>query len=386
MPLNLKTPNITTLYLIKSLLSVTVFVALSLSTVIWLTQSLKLLELIASSDAPQSLFIKLVALSLPRFLEIILPLSLVTAILFIYNKMIMDNEMIVMRACGFSQYALAKPALILACGMTLVLIFMTTWLSPRSYAEMHVLRQDIKTQYSSFLLREGVFNTFGNNLTVYLRAREKGGDLLGLMIHDRRDRDKPPATVIAKRGRIVMDGDAPNILVFDGSRQQMETDTRSISKLYFSRYTIEIKGLQEDSKERWREASERTLPELLNPDMTNRRDRNNKDLFLAEANNRMITPFNALSFALTSLACILLGPFNRRGQSRKVLLAAVTIVVLQSLNLLLVNLTKKSIGYVPFLALSTFAPLLVCALLLHERGEYWLMERLRGWRGKVAAA
>src|SRR5262245_33901695 len=96
-----------TRYLMKNLLSATLFVALTLTAVIWLTQSLKLLELVANSDAPPLLFLKLVALSLPKFLEIILPLSLVTAILFVYNKMIMDNELIVLRSCGFDQYAMA---------------------------------------------------------------------------------------------------------------------------------------------------------------------------------------------------------------------------------------------------------------------------------------
>src|SRR5690606_33954161 len=71
---------LTTRYLIKNLLSSTVFIALTLTMVIWLTLSLKILELVANSDAPASLFVKLVALSLPRFLEIILPLSLVAAV------------------------------------------------------------------------------------------------------------------------------------------------------------------------------------------------------------------------------------------------------------------------------------------------------------------
>jgi lipopolysaccharide export LptBFGC system permease protein LptF len=51
----------------KNLLSATLFIALTMTAVIWLTQSLKLLELVANSDAPPSLFIKLVAFSLPRF-------------------------------------------------------------------------------------------------------------------------------------------------------------------------------------------------------------------------------------------------------------------------------------------------------------------------------
>ncbi len=41
-----------TRYLFKNLLTATLFVALTLTLVVWLTQSLKLLELVANSDAP----------------------------------------------------------------------------------------------------------------------------------------------------------------------------------------------------------------------------------------------------------------------------------------------------------------------------------------------
>src|SRR3954467_4237489 len=143
-----------TRYLFKNLFNATIFIALTLTLVIWLTQSLKLLELVANSDAPPGLFLKLVAMTLPKFLEMILPLSLVIAVIFTYNRLIMDNEVIVMRACGVDQYALARPAIGLAIMTSLLLTFITTWASPKCFSEVQALRQIIKTQYSAFLLRE----------------------------------------------------------------------------------------------------------------------------------------------------------------------------------------------------------------------------------------
>src|ERR1700742_2494463 len=125
-----------TRYLFKNLCNATIFIALTLTLVIWLTQSLKLLELVANSDAPPSMFLRLVALTLPKFLEIILPLSLVIAVLFTYNRLIMDNEVIVMRACGVDQYALARPAVGLAICTSILLMFISAWLSPRCVAEV----------------------------------------------------------------------------------------------------------------------------------------------------------------------------------------------------------------------------------------------------------
>lgn len=371
-----------TRHLLKNLFSVTAFVALSLAMVIWLTQSLKLLDLIANSDAPAGLFIKLIALTLPRFLEIILPLALVAGILFIYNKMIMENELIVLRSCGFDQLALAKPALILAGAITILILCMSTYISPKGYAATQILKQDVKSQYSTFLLREGVFNTFSDNLTVYLRARAKNGDLLGVTIHDTRDKSKPPVTITAKRGRIVMETETPNIIVYDGMRQQMDNQSEVITKLFFSRYTIEVKGLETSPTERWREANERTLWELLHPDMSNRRDRSNRDIFRAETHHRLVTPFNAIGYALVALATILLGPFNRRGQNKKILAGAIIIVCLQAIDLIVVNRARSNLAFVPALYAVTFTPIVICLFLLHARGEEWLVGYLRKLRQK----
>lgn len=371
-----------TRYLLKNVLAVAAFIAVTLTMVIWLTQSLKLLELIANSDAPPGIFIKLVALSLPRFLEIIFPLSLVAAVLFVYNKLIMDNELIVLRSCGFDQLTLARPALIVAGCLTVVLFLMTTWISPESHEKMQGLRQNIKAQYSSFLLQEGVFNTFGDDLTVYLRKRSRDGDLLGLLIHDTRDKDKPPVTITAKRGRIVVEDDVPSIMVYDGLRQQMDTSSNVTSRLFFSRYMIEIKGLESGGRDRRHEASERTLYELLNPDLTARYDILHQDTFRAEAHQRITTPFNALGFTLTALSFILLGSFDRRGQKKKIITAAIAVTLLQVGHLMAGNLSVKNNAFIPLLYILTLIPIGIGFSLLHSRGEAWIIAFTTKWRAR----
>lgn len=365
--------SLITRYLLRHIIAATLFVMIALTLIVWLTQSLKLLELIAASDAPPAMFIKLVLLTMPRFLEIIIPLSLVAGILFVYYKMIMDNELIVMRACGFDHFALARPALLLAAIFALICFALTSYVSPRGYAEMQSMRQHLKSEYTAFLLRDGVFNTFGRKLTVYVRARAHDGDLLGLMIHDARDSDKPPVTITAKRGRLVTDGETPQIIVYDGMRQQIDArNPDSLTKLYFSRYTIEIKGFADQRPTRWREASERTLPELFNPNMNDRTDRLAADEFTAAAHHRIASPFNALTYTVVALACLMLGSFNRRGQTRKIIMAAVIVICLQTLNLALLSAAKDHLALIPVLYAVTFAPLGAGLFAMTTQGEQTL--------------
>lgn len=367
-----------TRYLMKNLLIATIFVTLALAMVVLLTQSLKVLELVAEADAPPGMFIKLVALTLPKFLETILPIALVISILFVYNRFIMDNELIVLRACGFDHHTLARPALILATGAAAVLMLLSTWLTPVAYSEMKSLRSSVMAKYSALLLREGVFNTFGRDLTVYIRTRLDNGEMTGIMIHDTRDKKKPPVTTTAKRGRLVMNGDVPNIIVEDGMRQQLDRATSSVSRLYFSSYQIEISALDNSPRVRSRDYSERTLPELLHPDMNVKYDRDNRDVFMAEAHADLVKPFTAVSYVLVSVAVILIGPFNRRGQARKVALAALLVAALIAAQMSLASAMRRHLELTPLLYAVTFLPAFLAFYALSMKGEQQIMGLMRG--------
>lgn len=368
---------LTTRYLMKNLLSAASFVALTLTAVIWLTQSLKMLELVANSDAPAWLFLEIVGLMLPKFLETVLPVSLVIAALFTYNRMIMDNELIILRSCGFNQHTLARPALLIAGLMTALLLALTLYVTPVSSEKMIDLRHSLKSQYSAFLLREGVFNTFGKGLTVYVRGRQDNGDLTGLVIHDTRDKNRPPVTITAKRGKLIMNGDTPNILVFDGMRQQIDADTGVLSRLYFVQYMIEINGLGSDAANHDRDPTERTFTELLHPDMASKYDREHLAGFRSEAQLRLLQPFNAIAFSISALAILLIGPFNRRGQGRKVMAASLVVIVLLIANLALNSAIKKYPALMPVQYILAFVPIGASLYALGFSGEQKIMGLLR---------
>ncbi|HYD17871.1 MAG TPA: LptF/LptG family permease [Patescibacteria group bacterium] len=366
-----------TRYLMRNLASATVFVTIALTMVVLLTQSLKILELVANSDAPPGLFIKLIALTIPKFLETILPVALVIAALFVYNRFIMDNELIVLRACGFDQHALIRPALLLAGGFTLVMFALTTYVTPVTSGAIQSLRATALSRYSSFLLREGVFNTFGKDLTVYVRSRSNAGDLSGILIHDNRDKSKPPSTTTAKRGRLIINHDVPTIVVQEGMRQQLDPNSNALSRLYFAEYMIEVNSFDSGPRVHARDYSERTLPELLNPDLTQKYDRDRREVFLAEAHADLVRPLLPLAFVLPALAILLIGPFNRRGQGRKVTAAVLVIVALMTANLVLTSATRRHLELAPLLYLSVFLPIFVGFYALNFRGEQQIMAVLR---------
>ena len=355
-------------YVLKGLALSTFFTAITLAAIILLTQSLKFLELIINSGASSGVFWMLTFLALPRFFEVVLPIALMISTIFIYNRMASDSEIIVMRAAGESPMRLARPALILALLVSFILLFITTWLAPTSLSGMQKMRQVIKAQYSTLFFREGIFNSVGKNLTVYIHGRTLAGELEGLIIHDDRPELPAPVTILAKRGVIVTTDEGQQVLVYDGSRQDFNEKTGALNRLDFERYSIDLPESAAVGQ-RWKEADERTFWELLHPDPDNLVDIEHKRKFLVEAHRRIVGPFLALGFVAISLCCLLLGPTNRRGQSKRIFLTVLLAVILQGLYLGVFNMAAQSLFGLVFMYLIVFVPLVISLFFLSTLGE-----------------
>lgn len=355
-------------HLLKNLSIATLFTAIVLAAIILLTQSLKFLELIIESGASSASFWVLAFLALPRFFEVLLPIALMIGTIFIYHRMNSDSELVVMRAAGKSPLQLARPALLVGCIVTVILLFISTWLSPASLSSMNKMRQLIKTQYSTLIFREGIFNSIGDNLTVYIRDRNKNGEMEGLIIHDNRPENDAANTILAKRGVIIIGEEGQQVLVYDGSKQDINPKTGALNRLNFERYSIDL-PVSKSEKQKYRKADERTFWQLLNPDLTDDKDAQNVKEFMIEAHRRIIGPFLALTFCSISLCFLLLGPVSRRGQFGRVTLAVLTIIILQSLYLSFFNIASNSILGLFALYVIVFAPLAFSLFILSPFGE-----------------
>ena len=77
-----------------------IFVTGALTAAVWLAQSLRLVDLIVNRGLSAEMFLYLALLILPRFLDIVLPIGAFIAVLFVFNRLMTESELVVMRACG----------------------------------------------------------------------------------------------------------------------------------------------------------------------------------------------------------------------------------------------------------------------------------------------
>jgi len=353
-----------TRYIFGQLLTATVAITLGLTFAVWLTQSLRLVDYIVNRGLPATTFLALIGLLLPSFIGIVLPIAAFCAVLFVFHKLIMDSELVVLRAAGFSQLRLARPALLLGLVTMLALYGISLYLLPISFRSFKDLQNQIRNDYSSVLLQEGTFNSVTPDLTVYIRERKSDGALQGILVHDTRDQ-KRPVTMMAERGMLVRGAESPRVLMINGNRQQVDQDGHRLSLLYFDRYTVELTALQETVHTRWREPKERYLGELLRQS-ARRGDIAHRSQLLAEAHGRLVSPIYAITFILIALAALLSGEFNRRGEVRRVVAAVVCVAILEGVALGLQDLATRSTAAIPAMYGAAILPGLISLHILNR--------------------
>jgi lipopolysaccharide export system permease protein len=321
------------------------FITLALTMVFFLVGSLRWIGYIVNRGLPASTFFYFIGLLLPSFMSLILPIAAFCATLFIYYKLTMDSELVVLRAAGMSPLQLAGPAIALA-GLAMVALYsITLYFMPISYGAFKQLQNDIRSDYSAVLLQEGVFNSIAEGITVYVRERSSDGELRGILVHDSRIADRP-ITMMAERGALVRSEQGPRVVMVNGNRQQVERSGGRLSLLYFDRYTVELSELQGSVHARWREPRERYLHELFNP-TDDPDDVRNHDELIAEGHQRLAGPLQGLTFVLVALAALLSGQLNRRGQLSRVLVAFLCVATLEALSLASHDVAIRSLQMVP---------------------------------------
>ena len=346
-------------YIFRQLTLALIAVTVGLAALVWLTQSLRFIELVLDRGLSLVVFVELTSLMLPSFFAVILPITTFAVVLFSYVRLSADRELVVMRAAGLSQWSLSRPAVLLATIATGVCVLLNLWLVPISHTAFREWQFEIRNQLVGVLLQEGVFSQVGNDLTVYARYRDPDGTLRGILVHDARG-DGAPVTILAEQGRITVTPNGPRVTLLNGVRQQVErvagTPPLRLNLLTFSENSIDLARATRGEEVRSRDSRERSVMELLHPDPAEGLRERELRRFYAEAHQRLSGPLTTLSFALVALAVALTGEFRRHGGGLRIAVGIGLVVGLLAFGLTGGNLAARNNMWVPLIWMQAVVP------------------------------
>lgn len=282
---------------------------LGLTAILWLMQTLRLVDFIVNQGIPVALFLKLSGLLLPSMIMLVMPIALSIAIVFLYHKLRSDSELVVLQSSGLSRMQLASPALIVALLAVLISLLISAVVLPLSTREFRDMQHFLRNNYVSVLLQDGVFSTPVDGLTVYVRERVGEQTFRGVMVHDNRI-PTSPVTMMAEKANLENTADGPQFLLFQGNRQELKNG--ALSFLQFDSYVLDIAVYTKGGGARKMDTEERGITELLFSAPESYESDKEYRKALADGHQRVIWPLLPFSLALGILGLMLSGEFNRR--------------------------------------------------------------------------
>jgi len=309
-------------YVFRTTLMAFTISVVTLTILVWFTQVIREFDLVTNQRQSVLTFLSITSLFIPMLVMMIGPIAFVISAAHVLNKLSSDSEIIVMNAAGLSPWHALKPMLAAAFIVSLLMAFLTVYLSPLSLQKLRNRLTEIRTDLLTHIAQPGRFTSIGGNLTFHIAGRQPDGILIGILIDDRRD-PKERTTILAQSGEVIKKGTGAFLLLEGGSVQTIETGQTDPRIVTFERYAFDLSNFAGGPQNIVYSAREKFFWDLLNP-----ADAQQQSDYRAELHDRLAEPLYPLVFAV--LAYMFLGPPQTTRQSRALalvgLVGAITIV------------------------------------------------------------
>ncbi len=340
--------NIIEKYISKQILFGLLIVSSILLGIAWFSQIIRLLSYLVNNNLSMWTFLKMTSLLLPNLITIILPISLFAVILFVYNKMISDKELIIMEAIGLNIKRLSKPAIYITIILTMFLYLITLHIGPLYARKYRTFAFDSRNDLSALLIKEGEFNQITTGLTIYVN-NSHNNVLSDIFINDQRN-PKSIRSILAERGIVTTSKNNITLTLEHGSIQEKLNDKYTMGS--FERYTADL-GVIATSSKRDLKTSELGNFDLIFAKELGYANDQTYPKYLAELHNRLIQPLYAIIFVLIALIAIFRTPLNKRSENKNTIFAVAAVIGIELLYISLFNLLRVKMNLYPFVYLFT---------------------------------
>ena len=329
------------------MIGIFVMLLLILTGLAWMMQIMAMMKFLINYGVDFGSFVYLTSLMIPFIVSIIIPFVTFITIIFIYNKMISENEVTVMMASGLSPWQIAKPALKFATALTVLHLVLNIWIVPSSQTTFYSTQWNLRYGLAHLKLQEGAFTKLANGLVVYV-DNVSGDDLKQLMISDMR-RDRNEMLVFAERGKLISTIRGLSIVTNNGSLQMFGKNGFTTGTFDNLDMDLNLVENNNDISFRVRRIPTKTL---LRTVFDQDSDRQHK-LTLVEICTRFINPFMNLILAVVCTLILLKTSLLRRRASFAPAMAVLSMAAIMALYMSMSNMVA-SMTDVILLALGVF--------------------------------
>lgn len=317
-------------YILKEISIPFFMIIFTLTFALLMGRILQLMDLMINRGIHFADIAKLVLYLMPSLLIITIPVSLLISILMGLGRLSRDNEIIVLKSSGLSLYQLMTPIAFASLCAFLMTAATGFFLVPYGNIATRNLLFDIAKQKASIGIKERVFNDDFAGLVLYTEEIPSHGDhMKGVFICDTRML-KEPTTIIAQKGYFISNPESLQVTLRlkNGSIHTANKDLTTYKKIDFSSYDINLDlSASIGGKNRIiaKDIREMSLPELIRKSRTHGLKETTMKEFIIEIHKKFTLPFACIVFGIIGVPLGI--SKHRSGKSRGFVTGLIVIMI-----------------------------------------------------------
>ncbi len=362
---------ITSSYILKRLCASIGVLATILVVLLWLTQSLKFIEVIVNHNVSLQGYFSLIVYLLPDMFVKVAPVCTLIGALLAYGKLTLDNESQVMQALGKSPWQILHPGMVLAGFLTLSLLFLNIFTIPNAYRAFRAQEFQLRNQFSSSIVRDGSFNVI-KSLTIFVEKRRSAKEFEGVFIHDNGEHSekkaKKPYTIFAKEGILKKINNQYVLVLHNGTRQEKDNND-TVQSFEFDELVYNFDSFTTIVNTRNLKPYEKDIRELFQVNNENSENSKLQMRMAAEGHQRILLPFLCLINMLMVALTMVVNRPSRRLRRKRIIYLILAGVIFQWLILNLLQLQLR-FHFSAFIAYCLVITSLIMAFIALRYGKF----------------
>ena len=292
-------------YLFSHIMGIWFIILGCLMAVIWLNQSLRILDIVIAQGASLRDFLLYSTLAAPLWLIITVPLSAFIAILWTLNRFLSDREIVVMHAVGLSPMQLSIAPIFFSVLLSALLFFNSLVLLPLFFSGFKTIQEEVRNTIPKLLIQENIFIDIDKDLTIFFGKKLSANAVGNVFIQDKRT-PKTNVTFTAETGKFTIADNLPIVVLNNGQRtetsNEKDFESQTSNTLSFDSYTLNIsrENQEQTASNRLLDANEESVRNLFNRDLA-KSERFWRQRF-AEGHYRLTSPLIVITLAITAVS------------------------------------------------------------------------------------
>jgi lipopolysaccharide export system permease protein len=310
-------------YITTNFLTTFLFNIVTISSIIAISQSLRLLNLFSNYNINIKDFFYIFFLLYPAIIFFLIPISVYISCVQVFYNLYKNSELTVLFSAGISKLKLAKATLLAVIFIMISHYILTFYYLPKAN---HAFREELTfSKTTKFTVNfKNTFSTPLPGVSIYSESNDKTS-YKNIFIEDTRLKQKI-ITYTASSAKISTD--ARKLILLQGKRQDIDKINLKTNTLIFDELEIMLVNffLNENlQKNKDKAISEMNIQELLSSSKQSS-DNNNKARMMSEANLRILWPLLTPLLFLLGANAILKGEYSRVGKKMNIIIYSLKVL------------------------------------------------------------